>query len=597
MKITSINFTLTSLLFFAWVASSYLHIARAQEIRAEVSRNPVAVGEVFRITYKSNVQFEDFRMPRLSDFSIVGGPYQSFSQTFINGRLSMSMSISYDLIPQKKGKYIVGAATARYEGRTITSNTLEIEVVEGQVPAPRAPGREPETRQQVASDNQDIFIQAFTSKSSVYPGEPFVLTVKLFTRLQTELKDVIMPRLKGAYIQEIPDAADRQFRVEVHNGQRYYVAVLRKLVVVAQKPGTLNLGKAGAEVKYQIVERTGDFWQDFFSGGRLRIFEKNLESAPIIIHVKDFPTQGKPASFTGACGVFEMHNIVEPSRIQTGDAVKFRLRLSGQGNLPLTELPRLQLPPSFEVFEPKTTDKVAASEAGLSGYRETELIAIPRSPGEFKIVIPEFSWFDYKAEKYRIHPVEEITLTVEGAQLAGGGTSVISPGKKEVGILQDDIRYLKRQAFGNYAGDKDSSTPAWGWLLLPWAATVGLFLVRPTVRRLRQEAEAAPRGRRSTRRAMDLLRQAEKALAEGQSERFYELCARAVYQFLHDRFRLPLHSTDRSMIRQALSNDPEKGEGFVQVLDECEAARYAPTDATARLDLLVKCRTLIEHSA
>lgn len=569
----------------------------AQEIKAEVSRNPVAVGEAFRITYKSNVQFEDFRMPRLSDFSVVGGPYQSFSQTFINGRLSMSMSISYDLIPQKKGKYIVGAATARYEGRTITSNTLEIEVVEGQAPAQRVPRRESETRPPVASDNRDIFIQAFTSKSSVYPGEPFVLTVKLFTRLQTELKDVNMPRLKGAYIQEIPDAADRQFRLEVHNGQRYYVAVLRKLVVVAQKPGTLNLGKAGAEVKYQIVERTGDFWQDFFSGGRLRVFEKNLESTPIIIHVKEFPTQGKPASFNGACGIFEIQSLVDPSKAHTGDAVKFRLRLSGQGNLPLAELPRLQLPPSFEVFEPKTTDKVSASEGGLSGYRETELIAIPRSPGEFKISVPEFSWFDYKAEKYRIKPEEELTLTVEGAQLAGGGTSGVSPGKKEVGILQDDIRYLKRQAFGHYGGPQESSPPGWGWLLLPWIASVGLFLARPAVRRLRQEAEASSRGRRSTRQAVELLRQAQKALDEGQAEKFYELCARSIYRFLHDRFRLPLHSTDRTMIHQAFNNRPELGEGFVQVLDECEAARYAPTDAAVRRDLLIKCRSLIEQSA
>jgi hypothetical protein len=573
------------------------HSLRAQEIRAEVSRNPVAVGEVFRITYKANLQMEDFRMPRLSDFTLAGGPYQSFSQTFINGRLSVSTSISYDLIPQKKGKYIIGAATARHEGRMITSNTLEIEVVEGSVPPqatrPGIPSSPPGTAQ--SAESREIFIQAIPSKTSVYPGEPFTLTIKLYTRLQTELRDVSMPRLKGAFIQEIPDATDRQFRLEVVNGQRYYVAVLRKLVVVAQKPGTLNLGKAGAEVKYQIVERTGDFWQDFFNGGRLRVFEKNLETAPIIIQVKPLPEVNKPASFSGAAGNLQFKATLDTEKANTGDAVKLRLRVSGQGNIPLIDLPQVQVPPSFEVFEPQTTDKVSAADNGLSGSREQEIVLIPRSPGIFKISVPEFSWFDYQSGQYKSASAQELVLTVEGTQLTGAASAPSATGdnKKEITLLQDDIRYLKRHAW-DPGSSSDGSVP-WWLLVIPYSAGMALFFIRPVVKR-RQAATTHLTGKRAARGALQLLNKAEDALKKGDISGMYQLCHRALYQFLHDRFGLPLRAIDRSDIIRVFQEKPEAAQTLLNILDQCEAARFAASAMPSEADFVQRCRNFVSNN-
>lgn len=569
-----------------------------QEIKAEVSRNPVAVGEVFRITYKAGVPLEEFRMPRLSDFTIAGGPYQSVSQTFINGRLTVSSSISYDLIPQKKGKYIIGAATARHEGRTITSNAIELEVVEGSgASAGGRPGPQEPSRPSRPDDGRDIFIRAFTSKSSVYPGEPFVLTVKLYTRLQTELRDIQMPRLKGAFIQEIPDAADKQFRLEVLDGQRYYAAVLRKLVVVAQRPGTLNLGKAGAEVKYQVVERTGDFWQDFMSGGRLRVFEKNLESAPIVIQVKDFPSVGRPDAFNGAAGSFQFKAALDAEKANTGDAIKLKMRLSGQGNFPLVDLPEAQVPPSFEVFEPKITDKISASDKGLFGSREKEIILIPRSPGPFKITVPELAWFDYNIGKYQVQPPLELTLQVEGAQLSGpAGIQGPPDNRQQVDVIQDDIRYIKRGVVLS-ATSRNAGAMPWWPLGLSFGAGLFLFLARPWVRKVQRNNEGAS-GKRSARPALRLLREAESALRQGNTSAFYALCQKALHRFLHDRYKLALNAMDRDQIKKTLAQTPELAASFVEVLDACEAVRFAPQpEGNAHEEFLVKCRNLIEMAA
>ncbi|MCS6979947.1 MAG: BatD family protein [Flavobacteriales bacterium] len=569
-----------------------------QEIKAEVSRNPVAVGEVFRITYKAGVPLEEFRMPRLSDFTMAGGPYQSISQTFINGRLTVSSSISYDLIPQKKGKYIIGAATARHEGRTITSNAIELEVVEGSgASAGGRPGPQEPSRPSRSDDGRDIFIRAFPSKSSVYPGEPFVLTVKLYTRLQTELRDIQMPRLKGAFIQEIPDAADKQFRLEVLDGQRYYAAVLRKLVVVAQRPGTLNLGKAGAEVKYQVVERTGDFWQDFMSGGRLRVFEKKLESAPIVVQVKDFPSEGRPDAFNGAAGNFQFQAALDAEKANTGDAIKLKMRLSGQGNLPLVDLPAAQVPPSFEVFEPKITDKISAGDNGLSGSREKEIILIPRSPGLFKITVPELAWFDYNVGKYQVQPPMELTLQVEGAQLSGpAGIQGPPDNRQQVDVIQDDIRYIKR-GVALSATSRNTGAMPWWPVGLFFGAGLFLFLARPWVRKVQRNNEGVS-GKRSARPALRLLREAEGALRQGNTSAFYALCQKALHRFLHDRYKLALNAMDRDQIKKTLAQAPELAASFMEVLDACEAARFAPRlEGHAHEEFLAKCRNLIEKAA
>ena len=115
---------------FLLVAAMWVQVAVfAQDFTASVSASKVGVGERFRLTYViKNKSIEKFVLPQMSDFSIVGGPYQSTSTQIVNGNYSQSSTIAYDLVSTKVGKYIIGGASLKTGGQTIVSNSVEVEI-------------------------------------------------------------------------------------------------------------------------------------------------------------------------------------------------------------------------------------------------------------------------------------------------------------------------------------------------------------------------------------------------------------------------------------------------------------------------------------
>ena len=68
----------------------------AQELTTTVSRNPVAVGEQFQISFSANGDIKQFRAPNFNGLRILSGPNQSSSTSvqMINGQFSQSKTES-----------------------------------------------------------------------------------------------------------------------------------------------------------------------------------------------------------------------------------------------------------------------------------------------------------------------------------------------------------------------------------------------------------------------------------------------------------------------------------------------------------------------
>ena len=88
----------------------------AQDIKftASVSKTQVTVGELFEVTFTATGQIQRLNPPSFDGFQVVGGPNQSSSMTSINGVTSISMGLSYDLIPSREGDYTIGSSTAGF---------------------------------------------------------------------------------------------------------------------------------------------------------------------------------------------------------------------------------------------------------------------------------------------------------------------------------------------------------------------------------------------------------------------------------------------------------------------------------------------------
>mgnify|MGYP000271117013 FL=1 len=99
-------------LFFAVAVISNL---KAQEdsvnFEAILSKKSLGINENLRVDFKMNKDGDNFTPPDFSGFKVVGGPNQSVSNMWVNGKRTFSKNYSYFLSPIKKGILSIGQAT------------------------------------------------------------------------------------------------------------------------------------------------------------------------------------------------------------------------------------------------------------------------------------------------------------------------------------------------------------------------------------------------------------------------------------------------------------------------------------------------------
>ena len=71
--------------------------AQKVEFIAEASPNVIRVGEQFNLIYTSNTEPDEFNMPEIRDFQLLGGPSEGHSRSVssINGKITTIVSYQY----------------------------------------------------------------------------------------------------------------------------------------------------------------------------------------------------------------------------------------------------------------------------------------------------------------------------------------------------------------------------------------------------------------------------------------------------------------------------------------------------------------------
>ena len=77
----------------------------------------------------TNGTWTEFTPPTWRGFNQVGNPSQRQSSTIINGKGTSSFSVVYNLKANKSGKYKIGSATAKINGKILKTKPFSIEVV------------------------------------------------------------------------------------------------------------------------------------------------------------------------------------------------------------------------------------------------------------------------------------------------------------------------------------------------------------------------------------------------------------------------------------------------------------------------------------
>lgn len=576
----------------------------------------VVSGDQFRLTFTVNTQkVKDFRAPSIKGFEVLMGPSRSSqnSTQIINGKVSSSSSITYTyiLMAGKEGTYNIPAASIVADGETKISNSLQIKVLPADDASASSAqgGSASSSRSQAVGSkitDKDLFITASASKTKVYEQEAILLTYKVYTVV--DLRQLLgdMPDLKGFHTQEVELPAQKTFSLEHYNGRNYNTTVWWQYVLFPQQSGTMEIPSITFEGVVAQRINSGDPFDAFFNGGTNYVeIKKKIVTPKLKINVAALPS--KPADFSGAVGTFTMASSINSKSVKTNDAVTIKLTVTGTGNMKLIGTPEVKFPQDFEVYDPKIDNQFNLTREGLSGSKTYEYLAIPRHAGKFTIPAVSFTYFDLKTKTYKTLKSEEYVINVEKGQ--GNADQVIADftNKESVKMLGNDVRYIKRGAtqFAQRGDYFYGTTVYWMWYIIPFVLFVGVILM------YRKQAmdnanTAKMKTKKANKVAVKRMKLAGKLLSENKKNEFYDEVLKALWGYISDKLSIPVSQLSKDNIEQELSRygvNEELVKAFINVLNDCEFARYAPGDEneamdkvyTASIEIISKMENSIKH--
>ena len=583
MRKVILFFILISTVIGAW-ADGVSFTANAPEV--------VVSGDQFRLSFTiSSKKVRDFRAPNIKDFEVLMGPSRSTQYQNINGVETNSITFTYILMAGKEGTYKIPGATIVADGNNYTSNSVEIKVLPPDQSSGSASGSSAQSSRNQANSgkitDKELFMMASASKTKVYEQEAILLTYKVYTQVNLTALDGDIPDLKGFHTQEVELPNQKTFTLEHYNGRNYNTTIWRQLVLFPQQTGKIEIPSVTFEGTVSQRIASADPFDAFFNGGNVINIQKNLVTPKLVIDVKELPA-GKPSNFSGGVGEFTISSSINTQELKTNDAVTIKLVISGTGNMKLINTPEVNFPQDFEIYDPKVDNKFNLTRNGLSGNKVIEYLAIPRHVGTYTIPPIEFSYFDLKSQSYKTLKTDAYTLNV--AKGEGNSEQVVANfiSKEDLKVLGQDIRYIKTGETNLTRKDEYffGLMSYWMWYIIPLALFIACMVIYRK-QALENANVAKVRTKKANKVATKRMKNAGKLLAEKKTEAFYDEVLKALWGYISDKLSMPVSQLSKDNIEGKLQQHQVADElvkEFIDILNDCEFARYAPGSQDEKMD-------------
>lgn len=554
----------------------------AQEVsfEAKVSKRSLGLNERLRVDFIMNENGDDFTPPPFKGFRVVGGPNQSISNSWVNGKRSFSKTYTYFLTPIQKGGLTISQAKINIDGEIYKTTPQRITVTEAvEVP------RDPNSPEYLIDDNLHLVTEI--SNNRPYLNEAITVVYKLYFRNPLRISD--------GRVVENPQFADfwshniniPQLKVEngTYKGEQYNVVVWKKSILYPQKTGKLSLEPLSLSLVIDLPSNR----RDFFGNRILQQSSRTVTAGRRTINVKPLPENGKPANFFGAVGQFNFDALLNKNALKATESFEIKLKVTGKGNLKLFNLPELVLPNTLEVFEPEHAENVRTTLSGMQGSIEDNYTIVTRFQGKYPIAPVSFSYFDPKKQEYFTLRSSNQIVDVYGGPVATNSTdkNIPSTTKQLITNTDESFRFIKltpnlepivKEEFWN-------SKRYYTLLVLPLFLLVAFVLLMQRNRRISGDLEGS-RLRLANRLSKKYLGEAKKNLKN--KALFYDALERALYNYLKARLKIKTDDFSKDKITKFLSDRKlaqEEIQSFIALLENCEVARYSPaTDAKMQQD-------------
>ena len=557
---------------------------QAQGVSAQVSSKKVQVGVAFEYAVVITVNATNFVPPNLKDFDVVSGPNQSSSVQYVNGVMSQQLTISYGLVAKKEGKFTIGASSIMASGQKLETAPISIEAVKGAVSNASASDEDQKHSNKVSGS--DLFIRTATSKNKCFLGEQITITQKVYSRLQIiGFQKFAQPTYDGFYSQAQESTSKGQLATENIDGINYYTYELFRTVGIANKSGKISLSPVEGDVvvRKQSQAKPRNVFEQFFGGASYEDIPVSVKSRALTIEVMPLPEKNKPQGFNGAVGEFNCKVQVNRNELKANEAFNLKMTLTGKGNIKLLDAPKLNLPESFESYEPKITEG--------TGSKTFDYLIIPRSEGEYVINGIDFSYFNLNTKNYVTIPTSDIKIKVLPPEASAQGTQIYTP-QNQVKETENDIRYIKK---GNFTLQKteleffNSGLHVLLLLICIFSLGFAIFMRRNYIKS--NSNVVLVKERKAAKVAKKQLQIAEQLMIQNNKDGFYTEVLLALNNYVGNKLNLPVADLSREQIQTSLTKRKVQTSLIEKLLDtiqKSEFAKYAPGAVSGDLNSVYK---------
>lgn len=545
-------------------------LAQKPYVDVAIDKSQVSTNEM--ITYQISTDCDcNIEAPDLSAFDVLSRQPGQFTQTTnINGKVTnvCTSSLTFVLRPKKKGNFTIGTAKAKCKSDSPVSEKISVSVVDA------------DEVHKANEGTASFYYKLVSNKQSVYVGEPFTVSLYLYTdKVPEDINNLVRGDALGIsrnplFNERDPSHRFRQTKQRV-KGKEYHVIELLSDVCFADRAGKINIGAYYGSA----VEQYG-IWDSKYMEG----YSNSLE-----ILVKNLPMK-TPENYYGMAGEFEINHELSNTTVKANHALDIWVTISGTGNFHMLQTPEFFFPKdSFLISEPEVEKDLSISEDGPTGKVKYHFVVTPTKKGEYYILPYSFAYYDWKSKQIKVVSTHEFTINV----LEGSGEVKILPEGTDPAV-ENDIRYIHTKSGKFFTNDQFLHGRLLHWLGV--GAPLGYFFILIIIRRRkskRSEEDVKADVQRSVKRTAIKDIQKLKRL-EGMDG--VQVMKKSLEDYFMTNLDVGRSTLSKKFILESLTSkgvDDSLKSTFAEIWDKLEMARYAPMSDQNITDLYDKTEQLL----
>lgn len=369
---------------------------------------------------------------------------QSTQVQMVNFKVTSSAVYSYIVLPLRTGNFMIPTVPVSADGRQFRTTSLAISVTnpgvgtgssppttglpQQQMPPPMPgfsqrglPAPRPQENGRVA------FGEISCPKKTIYTGEMVTVEIRYYfdARYPVQIRGKVDFGSEGILVERFPDPKEGR---EERDGMTYNVLSFRTLLS-AVKPGMIDIPAAKIDSEIQMPGAVPAGFDDpvfrQLLGGQspfVQARQMAVKTAPLHLEVLPLPKEGRPSSFAGAVGQFDIDAAIPNPRVAHGDPALLNIKIGGKGNFKAMGPPVLTGTEGWRSYPPSdkfdSTDDLSYTGVKSFGYTLIAQETKHLSPGA------EFSYFDPINSKYVTLTMKPLPL--EASPASGGGATAAS---------------------------------------------------------------------------------------------------------------------------------------------------------------------------